>query len=162
MQSLFQFSMLHFHVITAGFPCFPGGKAPLKFHPGKVQQSPPRYYNRVCYISNLQTVNAMNSYAMKVECSKSDFCAPNVCKMKKRKKRKEELSDVLELKEIDSKNIKYFWWNCLLLFLFFSFFFYFEWLLMLTMLSTESCLWLSVMVAYKLTAYKKTFFKNFW
>lgn len=50
----------------------------------------------------------MNSYAMKVECSKSDFCAPNVCKMKKRKKRKEELSDVLELKELDSKNIKYF------------------------------------------------------
>ena len=67
-------------------------------------------------------------------------------KKKKDLWKKEEFGEektVLELGRNGHQASCFFKWNCLLLFLFFYIFVsIFKWLLMLTMLSTESCSWL--------------------
>ena len=78
--------------------------------------------------------NSSNPYAMKLECLKSDFCAPKFGK-EMEKRRVGRKKRVLELKEMDWVN------HFFKMELFASIFFCFKWLLMLTVLSTENFLW---------------------
>ena len=101
-------------------------------------------------------------YVMKSEWLKWDFCAPKACK-KWKKETLGEKKSVLELKKCPLMEVMFLNRIRCLLFLFFLSIF--KWLLMLWMLSKESCLLYNrpVLVAYKLANYNCVkLFKTCW